>query len=112
MQRAQQAIDEGVLDQELVNSYFILAWRARDYPLAEKVLQTRMREWPDTRARGLVQLGLIYGEGYQDRARALAAFRLALRVAAPHERPLLLQQVPADYRAALASEPQTSANSK
>ena len=112
MQRAQEAIDAGVIDQELVNSYFILAWRARDYPLAEQLLQTRMREWPETRARGLVQLGMIYGEGYQDRARALAAFRLALRVAAPHERPLLLQQVPADYRAALASEPQTSANSK
>ncbi|HZN47114.1 MAG TPA: hypothetical protein VFB71_05795, partial [Ramlibacter sp.] len=60
----------------------------------------------------LLQLGMLYGEGYQDRARALAAFRLALKVAAPNERPLLLQQVPADYRAELASAPQTSANSK
>ena len=56
MQRARQAMAEGIADQELVNTYFILAWRARDYPLAEQLLRERMQRWPETHARGLVQL--------------------------------------------------------
>jgi O-antigen ligase len=73
-----------------------------------------MREWPESRARGLVQLGLIYNEGSHDRARALAAFRLALKVATPQERDALLQEVPAQFRAQLdaAPAPQTSASSR
>jgi O-antigen ligase len=114
MQRAQEALDAGVLDYELVNSYFILAWRARDYPRAEKLLQLRMREWPDSRARGLVQMGLLFNESQHDRAKALAAFQLAMKVATPQERGALLQQVPAEFRAQLvaAPMPQTSASSR
>jgi tetratricopeptide (TPR) repeat protein len=114
MQRAQEALDVGVADYELVNSYFILAWRAHDWPLAEKLLQLRMRQWPESRALGLVQLGLISNEGWHDRAKALAAFQLALKVAAPQERDALLQQVPAEFRAQLvaAPTPQTSASSR
>jgi hypothetical protein len=108
------ALDAGVVDYELVNSYFILAWRAHDWPRAEQLLQLRMREWPESRARGLVQLGLIYNEGWHDRARALAAFQLALKVASLQERDALLQQVPAEFRAQLvaAPAPQTSASSR
>jgi O-antigen ligase len=105
MLRAQEALDAGILDEELVNSYFLLAWRARDYALAERLLQLRMREWPDSRARGLVQLGMIYNEGHQDPRRALAAFQLALKVARPTERAALLRQVPAEFRAQLAVAP-------
>ena len=114
MRKAQEALATGVLDYELVNSYFILAWRAREWPLAEQLLQLRMREWPESRARGLLQLGLLYAEAHQDPAKALAAFQLALRVAAPHERELLLQQVPPEFRAQLEAvqPPQTSASSR
>ena len=114
MQRAQEALDAGVLDYELVNSYFILAWRAHDYPRAEQLLQLRMREWPDSRARGLVQMGLLFNEGRHDRARALAAFQLAMKVATPQEREALLREIPAEFRAQLvaAPVPQTSASSR
>jgi O-antigen ligase len=114
MQRAQEALEAGVVDYELLDAYFILAWRAQDWTLAEQLLQLRMREWPESRARGLVQLGLVYNEGAHDRARALAAFQLALKVASPQERDALLQQVPAEFRAQLvaAPAPQTSASSR
>jgi len=103
MHRAQEAMDAGIVDYELVNSYFILAWRSGDYALAQRLLQTRMQQWPDTRARGLVQLGLIYADGLKDPAKALASFELGLKTATPQERPLLLQQVPAPFRAQLAA---------
>lgn len=67
MQRARTAMAEGIADQELVNTYFILAWRARDYPLAEQLLRERMRRWPETHARGLVQLGTLDEERRQAR---------------------------------------------
>ncbi|HEY0825499.1 MAG TPA: O-antigen ligase family protein [Ramlibacter sp.] len=105
MQRAQEAMDAGVVDQELVDSYFVLAWRARDYALAEKLLQQRMRDWPETRARGLVQLGVLHAEGYGDKRKALAAFQLAMKVARPQERDALLQQVPPEFRPQLTVAP-------
>jgi O-antigen ligase len=113
-QRAQEAIDAGVMDESLVNVYFILSLRAHDYTRAEQLLQLRMREWPETRSRGLVQMGLLYAEGYHDRDRALAAFQLALKVARPHERDALLQLMPEEFRPQLAAAPapQTSASSR
>ena len=102
MQRAKEALDAGVADFDLVNAYAILAWRARDYPLALELLQRRIREYPESRARGLVQIGMIYADGLNDPARALAAFRDGVAAASREERPLLLAQVPPAYRAQLA----------
>ena len=113
MQMAKEALDDGIVDEDLVNSYFILAWRARDYPLATRLLERRMKEWPQTRPRGLVQLGLMHAEALNDPARALAYFRDGLAEAGPAERALLAQQIPPAFRAQLgASAPHTSANSK
>lgn len=113
MQRAQEAMDAGIVDYDLVNSYFILAWRSGDYALAQRLLQARMQQWPESRARGLVQLGLIYADGLKDPAKALSSFERGLNAATAQERPILLEQVPAAYRAKLAaSAAQTSASSK
>lgn len=115
MQRAQQAMDEGIADYDLVNAYFILAWRAKDYPLAFRVLERRMAQWPQSRPLGFLQLGLIHADGLNDPVKALDFFRRALAEAPPGERARLLPQVPAEYRAQLAAAapaPQTSASSR
>lgn len=115
MQRAQQAMDDGVGDYDLVNAYFILAWRGKDYPLAFRVLEQRMARWPQSRPRGLLQLGLIHAGELKEPAKALEFFRRALAEAPPGERAQLLPQVPAEYRAQLGAAgptPQTSANSR
>jgi O-antigen ligase len=112
LQLARAAYDAGIGDYDLVNTYFLLAWRAHDYPLAQKLLEERMKRWPEGRARGLMQLGLLAGE--QNQAdRAVRYFREGLAAASPQERPLLAQEVPAALRTQLAaSAPQTSASSK
>jgi hypothetical protein len=87
--------------------------RAQDYPLAQVLLERRMREWPESRARGLVQLGVLQDEGFHEPQKALAAFRLGIATAPAAERAQLLQEVPLRYRAQLAGfVPQTSARSR
>ena len=103
MDRARIAMEEGTVDYDLVDAYFILASRAGDYPLARSLLEERMRQWPESRVQGLVQLGNLYAEGFKDPAKALAAYRLAISTASPQVRQQLLAQVPAGYRAQLAA---------
>lgn len=101
MQRAREALEADIADLDLVNSYFLLAWETGDYPLAVRLLKRRMDQWPETRARGYLQLGLMYANDLNDPARALAAFREALAAAGPQERNGYLQQVPPAFRAQL-----------
>jgi O-antigen ligase len=98
MQKAREAVDAGIADQDLLHSYFLLARQARDYSLAADLLQRRMRLWPDSRPRGYLQLGALYANELQDPARALEAYRQAVAGAAPQDRRTVLQQVPAAYR--------------
>lgn len=111
MERARAAFTEGIVDYDLVDAYYVLALRAGDYPTAKRMLEERIRLWPESRPRGLVQLGQLYAEGFQDPAKALAAFRLALRTAPPQERAGLLEMIPPALRAQLDA-PQTSASSR
>ena len=111
-QLAREAYDAGIKDYDLVNTYFLLAWRARDYALARQLLDERMRSWPEGRARGLVQQGLIASEQNQSE-RAVQYFREGLAAATPRERPVLAEEIPAAFRAQVAaSGAQTSANSR
>lgn len=114
MQVAKEALDAGIVDQDLVNSYFVLAWRARDYALAKSVLERRMKGWPETRARSFMQLGLLHAQELNQPEQAVAYFRQALAAADPAERAALAEQVPPALRAQLAAAPapQTSASSR
>jgi O-antigen ligase len=103
-QRAGEALAAGIRDVDLVNAAFVLAWRAHDYPQAASLLQQRMAQWPDTRARGLIQMGKMAAEQHQPE-QALAWFRQGLQAAGPRERESLLQQVPEGLRPRLAAAP-------
>jgi O-antigen ligase len=103
MQLAAEARAAGIADYDLVNTYFHLAWRAHDVALARKLLEERMARWPESRAVGHIQLGLIHAQDLKDPAQALAFFRQGLGEARPAERAALWAQVPESFRAQLGA---------
>jgi O-antigen ligase len=113
---AREAIAEGSYDYDLVNSAFLLAWKAADYELAARAMQLRMAGWPGTSAEGYLQLGLMYDSGAHDPVAALEAFRKMLEVSSGPLRQSLASRVPPAYAArlglggAVPAAPQTSAN--
>jgi O-antigen ligase len=114
LELARRAIDDGIVDFDLANTAFLLASRAADFPFAEKALETRMTGWPATRVQGLFQLGYMYVREAHDPARAIDAFKRAVALVPPADRPAVLEQLPAALRAqveaALAAPAQTSAS--
>ena len=108
---AREAITGNIYDYDLVNSAFFLGWRAGDFAFAEQAMQLRMKDWPETRAAGWLQIGNMYAAGAKDEGKALAAFKQALDAASVAERPLLLEKVAPEYRSRLGfAAPQTSAS--
>jgi len=101
METAQASLAEGIADYDLVNTAFILALRAKDFPQAKELLERRMRDWPGSRPRGMVQMGLLYDQAFHDPDQALVAFREGLATASQRERLVLLEDVPSHYRAQL-----------
>jgi O-antigen ligase len=95
---AKEALAAGVYDYDLVNALFVLAWRAKDFPLAEQAMALRIKDWPASRSSGQVRLGLMYANGMNDPAKARAAFRAGLAAADPAERDNLLAQIPPPFR--------------
>ncbi|NML48293.1 hypothetical protein HHL11_31380 [Ramlibacter sp. G-1-2-2] len=114
---AKEAIDQGFYDFDLVNAAVALALQRKDFAMAEKATELRLRDWPQTKARSLVQLGLIHIQ-QGDLARGAQQVREGLAAAQqPEERDQLLQQVPPSWMplvtgSAPAAGTQTSANSK
>jgi O-antigen ligase len=109
-QLALDAVARGVYDYDLVNALFILSWRSKDFATAEKAMNLRMRAFPETRARGHVQLGDMYLKDLKDEARARDHFRQGIALASGREREALLAMVPPPYRDELAG--QTSATKR
>jgi O-antigen ligase len=112
MERAQAAMAAGIADHDLVNAAYVLARRAGDFPLAIRLLQQRMEQWPESRALGYMQLGLLYAQDLHDSDKALAAFRQGLAAATVAQRAAFLQMVPPALRGQLAATAQTSASSR
>jgi O-antigen ligase len=102
---ARQSMNSGIYDYDLVNTLFILAVRARDYPLAERAAELRMKEWPDSRARGLVQLGVMYAVEMRQPEKGMASFRQGIALARGDERAQLLAMIPLEYRNQLTATP-------
>jgi O-antigen ligase len=114
LELAKASLQDGVYDYDLVNGLFILASRAHDYPLAEKAMQIRTGQWPEGRARGYIQLGVMYAMEMHQPEKGLAAIRQGLALAGEEERPALLRMIPPELRDQLgaAPAPQMSASSR
>jgi O-antigen ligase len=99
LELAKEAIASRTYDFDLVNAVFVLAWRAQDYALAERAVELRVKEWPDSQGGAYMQLAGMYDRALKDPVRALDAYRKAAMVALPAERNALIGQIPASYRA-------------
>jgi len=94
---AREAINNNIYDYDLVNAAFILGWRGGDYDLAIKAMDLRMKDWPDTRVQGYIQLGNMYTTGLVNRAKAEEALLKAMELTPPEKRRELLPQIPPTY---------------
>jgi len=117
LELARQAIADKAYDYDLVNAAFVLAWRSGDHAGAEQAMQLRMKDWPQTRALGYVQLGTFYATEVRDPDKAMAAYRQAVALASPQEAAAFRAQIPPQFHAQLGltrSTPpaQTSSSSR
>jgi hypothetical protein len=106
-----RSIGEGIVDFDLLNAGFTLGMRAHDWALAQRAIELRIQQFPDTRLRGYAQLASMYAQEAKDEARALEYYRLTLQAAPPAQRASILAQVPEPYRKRVEAA-QTSASSK
>ena len=94
---ARDAIANGIYDYDLVNAAFILGWRGGDTELALKAMDLRMKDWPNTRVNGLIQLGNMYTTALLKPDKALESFKKAMELTPEPERKALLPQIPPVY---------------
>ena len=106
---ARQAVADNIVDYDLANSAFILAWRAGDYEFAQRAMRMRIAGWPVTAAEGYLQLGNMYDTGLHDSGQALAAYKQAVAVVSKGDRPILASRIPVAYRARLGLASETPA---
>jgi O-antigen ligase len=97
LKMAREAIADNVIDFDLANAAFSLAWQAGDFAFAAKAMHLRMDGWPQSRADGYVQLGDLYAKGVKDPAQALDAYKQALALTPEQGRGNLLRHLPPEY---------------
>ena len=97
--QAKQAYAANVVDYDLLQSLFVLAWRHKDYSLARQALARRVLLYPSSNALGLVQMGLLAVDEFGDPQRGVEYFRRGLAAASESERQSLLREIPDAVRA-------------
>ena len=98
-QQAKSLLAAGTYDFDLVNAAYVLAVRARDWPLALKALELRSKGWPAQTVDGWLKIGNIYASDTEvkDEAKALAAYRAALLAATEAEKNAVRARIPPGY---------------
>ena len=98
-QQAKSLLAAGAYDLDLVNAAYVLAVRARDWPVALKALELRSKGWPAQTVDGWLKIGNIYASDTEvkDEAKALAAYRAALLAATEAEKNAVRARIPPAY---------------
>ena len=98
-QQAKSLLAAGAYDFDLVNAAYVLAVRARDWPVALKALELRSKGWPAHTVDGWLKIGNIYASDTEvkDEAKALAAYRAALLAATEAEKNAVRARIPPGY---------------
>jgi O-antigen ligase len=109
---AKDSLERGIIDYDLVNTAFLLGWRAGDYPMALKAMDLRLKGWPNHQVAGYLQLGNMYTTGLRDPEKALDSFRRALELAPPEQHRAMAQQIPREYWAQLGLAASTPAGTQ
>lgn len=108
---AKEAFAADIVDYDLLQSLFVLAWRDKDYATARQALARRVLAYPQSNALAQIQMGLLAADEHGDPARGIEYFRRGLAAARPGERPALLREIPEAVREQVLAG-QTSANSR
>ena len=98
-QQAKVLLAAGVYDYDLVNAAYVLAARAKDWPMALEALELRNKGWPAQIVDGWLKIGNIYASvtEVKDEAKALTAYKAALAAAPEAEKAATRALIPTIY---------------
>ncbi|MGB4116279.1 MAG: O-antigen ligase family protein [Polaromonas sp.] len=91
---AQQYMNEGTVDFDLLSAAYVLGMRKSDFDMAIQGLTLRNRDWPASRQDGYLKMAAIYVNNARDDTKAVAAFKGALEATPEKDRDALRKQIP------------------
>jgi len=98
---AQQYMNEGTFDYDLLSAAYVLGMRKSDFDMAIQGLELRNKDWPAGRQDGYLKMAAIYVNQKKDDVKAVAAFKEALELTPEKEREALRKQIPPQLLAKL-----------
>ena len=98
---AQQYMNEGTVDFDLLSAAYVLGMRKSDFDMAIQGLVLRNKDWPASRQDGYLKMAAIYVNQKKDDAKAVAAFKGALEATPEKDREALRKQIPPQLLARL-----------
>jgi O-antigen ligase len=98
---AQQYMNEGTVDFDLLSAAYVLGMRKSDFDMAIQGLVLRNKDWPASRQDGYLKMAAIYVNQKKDDDKAVAAFKSALEVTPEKDREALRKQIPPQLLAKL-----------
>ena len=94
---AQQYMNEGTIDADLLSAAYVLGMRKSDFEMAIQSLELRNRELPANRQDSFLKMAAIYVNHKKDDAKAIAAFKGALQATPEKDREALRKQIPTQF---------------
>lgn len=91
---AQQYMNEGTVDFDLLSAAYVLGIRKSDFDMAIQGLTLRNKDWPASRQDGYLKMAAIYVNQKKDDAKAVAAYKGALDATPEKDREALRKQIP------------------
>ena len=98
---AQQYMNEGTVDYDLLSAAYVLGIRKSDFDMAIQGLELRNKDWPASRQDGYLKMAAIYVNQKKDDVKAVAAFKGALEATPEKDRDALRKQIPPQLLAKL-----------
>ena len=98
---AQQYMNEGTVDFDLLSAAYVLGVRKSDFDMAIQGMELRNKDWPASRQDGYLKMANIYVNQKKDDVKAIAAFKGALEATPEKDREALRRQIPPQLSAKL-----------
>ena len=98
---AQQYMNEGTVDFDLLSAAYVLGVRKSDFDMAIQGMELRNKDWPASRQDGYLKMAAVYVNHKKDDVKAVASFRGALEATPEKDREALRKQIPAQFLAKL-----------
>ena len=98
---AQQYMNEGTVDFDLLSAAYVLGMRKSDFDMAIQGMELRNKDWPESRQDGFMKMAAVYVNHKKDDVKAVAAYRGALEATPEKDREAFRKQIPAQFLAKL-----------